>query len=490
MKKEKFFNVLLFLLIFLVILSNILTQTLWSLDEIWNFNFARNVSNGLLPYRDFNMLQMPLLPLIAGIIIKLTINELIVMRILAAILCTGIFYIIYKVFYALNIKKELCICFTFLIAILFKDIFCYDYNYATLLVVLIIILHEIKIIKERNYSLYCDILIGFLAGLTVTLKQTTGILICFISLISRLLYVKNKEQLKTYLRCSAYRIIGMMIPILLLLIYLLYNNIFNDFINYTIKGATEFSNFSSYKNLIKFNATGLFAILVPISLIYFSYKLIIKEKNYKMYFLLIYGLALFIIVFPISDTVHFLIGSIPIIMLIYTEVYNACKIIFNKINKFKKIILCLSYFISSFIIIYMFIYSGNNFYKYYNNKNNFSILNHYHYITMDKTFEKQIVKIDEFILNSKKDVKIIDASAAIYMIPLDKYNKDYDMLLKGNIGSNGEEKIIKDILNNNRIYLVLNKKYKINWQTPLNIIEYVRKNKEKIGNVEIYDIYE
>lgn len=48
----------------LLFLATVLPRNLANLDEIWNFNFARNIANGLIPYKDFNMLQTPLLPFI------------------------------------------------------------------------------------------------------------------------------------------------------------------------------------------------------------------------------------------------------------------------------------------------------------------------------------------------------------------------------------------------------------------------------------------
>lgn len=87
MKKQKIAEILLFILIFLAILSIILQKEIKDLDELWNYTFAKNISEGIIPYKDFNMLQMPLLPLINGLILKLTFNELVVMRVLAALLC-------------------------------------------------------------------------------------------------------------------------------------------------------------------------------------------------------------------------------------------------------------------------------------------------------------------------------------------------------------------------------------------------------------------
>ncbi len=62
--KEKLINIDVFGIAILLFLATVLPRNLANLDEIWNFNFARNIANGLIPYKDFNMLQTPLLPFI------------------------------------------------------------------------------------------------------------------------------------------------------------------------------------------------------------------------------------------------------------------------------------------------------------------------------------------------------------------------------------------------------------------------------------------
>ena len=102
--KSHYLSILIFIGIILVISPFILSRNLNNLDEIWNYNFARNVADGLVPYRDFNMVQTPLLPLIAGLMLKLFGNELIVMRILAILLIASIFFMIYKILKLLKIN--------------------------------------------------------------------------------------------------------------------------------------------------------------------------------------------------------------------------------------------------------------------------------------------------------------------------------------------------------------------------------------------------
>lgn len=62
--KVKLIDIVFFISMLILFSAEVLPRNLSNLDEIWNFNFARNIANGLLPYNDFNMLQTPLLSFI------------------------------------------------------------------------------------------------------------------------------------------------------------------------------------------------------------------------------------------------------------------------------------------------------------------------------------------------------------------------------------------------------------------------------------------
>ena len=309
-----------------------------------------------------------------------------------------------------------------------------------------------------------------------------------------MLFVRNKNNFKIFLKDFLFRLIGILIPVILILLYLFATNSIQDFINYTIKGITSFSNSLSYKYLIKLNTIGILSVLVPISIIYYWIKTIIMEKNKEQYILLVYGLGIFVIAFPISDNIHFLIGTEPFIILIQSEIYNLLYTLYKRFlsnTKIKFLVYFLMCFASSIVILGSIIFSVFNLIHYYNQKKLLSELSHYKYIPIDTRLEEQINRIDKYILNEKKDIKILDATSAIYMIPINKYNKNYDMLLKGNLGENGEKNIKEEIKNSRYIkYLVLQDRFNKNWQTPLDVIEYVKTNKNKIGEIEIFDIYE
>ena len=87
---------------------------------------------------------------------------------------------------------------------------------------------------------------------------------------------------------------------------------------------------------------------------------------------------------------------------------------------------------------------------------------------------------------------ILDAEAAIYMISLDRYNKDFDMFNKGNLGAKGEKGMIEKIqkMPSGTKLLIKNDRYNKNWQTPMEVINYIKNNLNKISEISIFDIYE
>ena len=53
--KKNFKFIVIFLIIFLF---NLICNPV-NLDEVWNYGFANNIYEGLVPYRDFNMVLTP-----------------------------------------------------------------------------------------------------------------------------------------------------------------------------------------------------------------------------------------------------------------------------------------------------------------------------------------------------------------------------------------------------------------------------------------------
>ena len=225
-----------------------------------------------------------------------------------------------------------------------------------------------------------------------------------------------------------------------------------------------------------------------------------KARNeYRNLLLLnIYSIPMLILMYPISDEIHFLIAIyLFLVTFLYLIFGIFAKWIYSKINlrKKKKIYKILTLLIFIFIFANVTSKTVTNYYDYYKQDKN-NVIEHYNGISIHDYLVQRINGIDEFITTQNsngKTVYILDAEAAVYNIPLNIYNKDYDMFLKGNIGENGQEGLIEKVKkqseDKNNLFLVRQIQYSQNWQTPLKVVEYVRNNLEKIDEVEFYDVY-
>ena len=147
------------------------------------------------------------------------------------------------------------------------------------------------------------------------------------------MFVENKEQFKQYLKIAITRIIGILIPLIILFLYLIISGAFRDFINYAILGISTFSNKIPYLNLFnnKKIEIKILSILMPISIILMIIILLItkvlrkdNEKINNLLTILVYSVSIIIVMYPISDEIHFLIGSF--ISIIGSLYHNNCNV--------------------------------------------------------------------------------------------------------------------------------------------------------------------
>lgn len=497
-KKECF----IILILLLILTSIIIVKPLNDLDEIWNYNFARNMVEGNMPYKDFNMILMPFVPALCAIFLSLLGNELIVMRIIAIILCTIILFITYKILKVLKINKWLNYIFLIFLIYILKDHFRIDYNFFVLFNVLLIIYIELKAIRENKTKEKIltaskrDVALGVLAGICICSKQTTGAFVAIALVGYNILNVSNFKELKLYIKKAIYRTIGVLIPLIVLSIYFTWNHLWNDFIDYCILGIGTFSNSIPYSNLIKNSNVfiKILSIIVPIFLIGMLVNIIVKkcrkkEFNYELLTIVSYSIAELIVVFPISDDIHFLVGAFPaMIGIIYGMSILSRKLKNEKVKIFIKeylkafnILACISLCVISIILLYNYVIKAGQY----------TTLEHFNYIIQSQDQINSIKNVEEYIQNKDENVYILDAAAAIYTIPINQYTKNYDMFLIGNLGGDGEEGIIDDLQQKeNYIILIKNEKYSRNWQNPEKVRNYIINNMNKTGEIDAFDIYE
>ena len=76
------------------------------------------------------------------------------------------------------------------------------------------------------------------------------------------------------------------------------------------------------------------------------------------------------------------------------------------------------------------------------------------------------------------------------MINLNKNNGIFDLAFLGNLGIEGENKLINEIEQlDNTLILIQKDEEKVFWQESKKVREYILKKYEKIGEIQEYSIY-
>lgn len=510
MNKKKIINILIqfsiFTLSLVLFLVTRLTAPATDLDEVWNYNTANAFAMGLIPYKQVSMITTPLLPMINSIFLKIVFNGIITYRVLMGIVFALIVLFIYLIIRELSSKKLLSYICAFFIGTLLIKKFLLDYNYLFLLISLVIAFLEIRDIKKNeNFNFNHNLCVGFLTGLAFLTKQTIGILLIFVMIFEVFIYMKKSGfdlKFNKFIKLIGVRILGMMVPIIIFLIYLGITGAFNDFINYAIKGVREFSNNVPYYRLFDSNdkvvsiISRLFIIVYIPLFITFILECVknkkMKDELMNIYVLAICSIPVIAIIYPISDDFHLIVASVfALIVVAYLLIF-----LLNAIDKFvkidafyKKLLL-----IGLLFIIILISFKNAIIERNLNIKENVLVpLKHYEGIYVPKYLSNRISDVTDKVRsysNSGRESIIIDAEAAIYDIVLNKYKKNYDMLLIGNIGERGVEKIINEIKDSHNVYyFVKNPQYALNWQLPEDIIDYIRNNLKYHETVSVFDVY-
>ena len=510
MNKKKIINILTQFSIFTLSLVAFLVARLVTpatdLDEVWNYNTANAFAMGLIPYKQVSMITTPLLPMINSIFLKVVFNGIMTYRVLMGIVFALIVLFIYLIIKELSSKKLLSYICAFFIGTLLIKKFLLDYNYLFLLISLVIAFLEIRDIKKNeNFNFNHNLCVGVLTGLAFLTKQTIGVLLIFVMILEVFIYMKKSGfnlKFDKFIKLIGVRILGMMVPIIIFLIYLGVTGAFNDFINYAIKGVREFSNNVPYYRLFDSNdivvsiISRLFIIVYIPLFITFVLESIknkkLKDELINIYVLAFCSIPVIAIIYPISDDFHLMVASFfALIIIAYLLILVLKKIdSFIKIDVFYKKLLLIGILVVIVLISFKNVIIERNI----NVKENVLVpFKHYEGIYVPEYLSKRISDVTDKVQaysNSGRESIIVDAEAAIYDIVLNRYKKNYDMLLIGNIGENGVEKIINEIKDSHNVYyFVKNPQYALNWQLPEDIVDYIRNNLKYHETVSVFDVY-
>ncbi len=418
-----------YLFIFFFFLLSFITINNFIMDNYWNYGFSYNIANGLIPYRDFNMILFPLFPFLCSLFMKIFGSKLIVYYIFSSLIFTLTIFFIKK----LNGGKSLIILIIY---------FCFLFQtggYNLLGLLLFFVLLYLELTKKNDY------LIGLILSFLFLNNQKMIVL-----LLPTLLLKDYKKVLK--------RLITFIIPFSLLLVYLSINNALYSFLDYTVFGLFDFENKNGH-------ITIWFVLEVLISL-YLLYKYF-KTKDISS----LYCLCFQVIAVPIFDPYHFILGLIPFSFYAFEGVGNI-----KKLN-----ILFLSLFLVCFTFDTMKIFNGNNIY--FNTD-----INHNFFLTMSLSgVNNTSDMLYEFYKeHNSENIYFIVGEAYYYKLDNKIKINSYDLLLNGNNGYNGHQKVINKIKKEkDALFIIYDEQNRDNLydQFDYQLVDYIMNNYEQVTSL-------
>ena len=447
---------------FMVLLVNL--QYL-SLDEIWCFGFSRRIAEGLIPYRDFNLVPTPLFFFIG----TLFSHSLMIYRIYGALVDAAVVALTFYICNKKQVNQQLTVMLTVCNLALVASIPIPNYNILLLVGLMLSCLAVDRFLAEKNAR--WSFLFGLSLALNLLVKQNVpAILILICSLIFLVLIIKKTISFKTF----TYYLGGLLVPMAIFSVYAWVTRSLSAFIGYAFLGLNSFTaNYASAEGFQIQYVPIFLTLLITISL---ARRVWVSESGRLMSFTtFIFSLCSYMLILPIIDMAH---SVMLLIFNIYLSVYVLKDLKLKLTLKKLEMGLCL-------VIILIILFRSLN-------RTNSDLVRSdiepYQGILISPGVEENIAAISAFIMDQESkgfDVVIIDKSAYLYNLPVGDCNGVLDLATVGNIGSLSSEDIISLI--DEKDIILADKTYEN--QDIVEIREYVFANYVQEGTVGSMGIY-
>lgn len=516
-------------------------------DELWNYAFASNIANGLLPYRDFNILQTPFSCLVNSIAILIFGHHLLVIRMMGVLLFTGIAAMADKVSRQLGAKGiyQMFVPAVFL-CMFFWNVFL-EYSCLILFFELCLISFDLDWIRGKKKSVLQQICAGVLMGCAMMCKQTFGTFLAVASWVSvvcvcrmRRVSAKREEQGLTEEVCpyngSAgtlllseeaavhtrkltagetvlalfYRMLGTSIPCFAFLFYLLGTGTFEEFWDMAFNGIRTFTSSYSYWAFMKENPAYFFlGALLPLLGILTIIIMVRYRGTHRARFsliVMIYSAFGCVNMIPMANSYHVMTCSIPILLLLFT-------VLPQKLLNFKKqtsvgqvtddhadaaLPKRWRFFQVSLRIVAGIAVVGVSVFILLINPIDDAI--HYDLVTdvrglectfMNEKQHEEITAVDAYVREQNEKgitVYMLDNFAPLYFLPSNQYHKYFDMFLVGNLGTKTPEECLLEA-DETAVFLIPDSsrgQFQYPWAEITAFLEGLKRTGE-IGEFAIYE---
>lgn len=454
------------LIVFAVILTasllHICLNNLASLDELWNYNFARQIGMGMLPYRDYNMVQTPLYAMVMSLPLLLH-RSLFVYRLVCSLLVAVQSFVFYKALVAGTKNRLLALPFI-LISILLVD---YT-SYNTLFLLLALLAYYV-IIKGQFQK--HALILGMLGALSIFSRQTSGSILFLILFIVIAAFYENK--LKNLLLYGT----GFAIPCTAFLVYFLATSSLNDFWDYCLFSLIGFGSNNGHF----YPSSGILLILLACEIVT-EILVIVKKRDKETLIHLLIGIPVLIISVPIIDyshvtfaAVYFLIPAFKLLSHKWSDVIRNTIIVFLSAVVF----LCITGLGISRVMSSTFSDKAPEL-KLIPMKSD---------LCEDFTYLAWMV--DQYEANGFQ-VSFYSSSSVIVSLMNGTANPPYDIFLNGNFSGSIDSHMVyveESCNGNDKIVIIASDYYEEGWQNPSGVLEYVDDNCELIDSYGRFSIY-
>lgn len=391
---------LLVYILFVIALTLISCLSLTELDGIWGYGFSYNIANGLIPYRDYNMVVGPFYSVVLSLFIKIFGNYFVVFALQNSLIYAVVFYFVYK---KIGLKS------IYVLLLLGCCLTSFGYNtFCAILVVAILVLLDSK-------NKYKDVIIGILIGIIIMTKHNIG------GCLALVYFFTSENKIKA--------ILSILIPVIPTLIYLIINNALYAYLDFCIFGLGNFLD-----NLY----IDIFSIPILIIMLYFLIKDYKETKNIK----LLYIFAFMIILFPILDQGHICPAMLPVSYYLLTKENS-------KIQFYFKMFVSIGFVVS--VLISPLLTSTVSFKD-----------NYLKFQRMNKALDNYLEGYDEYLdKNSDKKVYLFIDNAYLVKLYRDETLTFWDLINNGNLGKDEKKyvNLVDEDCKNKKCLFILDQGY-------------------------------
>lgn len=481
-------------LFFLILITSVNLYIIYFLplepfDELWNFQNVHKMFNHFTIYTDANVIITPIFYFLSLSFFKFFGSTIIAFRYFNIILYLIFFLLIFYIFKILKVPNHLNFIFTALAFTQSYPLVSCGANYNTLSTIFVFLgLIFYMLFYNKSYFHFLQGLLIFILFFT---KQNIGVLFTISVLAFEFIY---KSNWKTFF-IQQLKKATTFIPLLLFSLYMFYKQgILIDFINYAFGGLFNFGN----SNFI-ISASPYFIVICTFTIAFYIYivrskklaSFITDEQKRNLNLLGCISIGMTFSVVPIVNDAHFLfVIPFHFILLFYFLNFSILKE-FSEIKKFASTTKIIPFVIILFTLFYVIIM---HLCKYNDYKQIKDFSNPFNNVYVSPEYYNKINIITKYIKNQSDigvDVIIVASDSAFYSVPLNLSHGDFDLAFNGNLGYNGEKKMIEKIKNSEKTkFLIYTDEEDCFWQESKIVRNFIIENLAKTGELFNYSIYE